>query len=84
MLDRGLKKWISERRKLISIQQQAVQSQPENQLERLLQSEDERLSLENKRIQGDKRRHEAQERFLNQHDFYHPLRPQDHVKSVQG
>ena len=69
---------------MASLQQQAVQSQPQNQLERLLQSEDACLNLEHERVQDDQRRSEAQQRFLNQIAFHHPLRPQENTKSPKG
>ena len=69
---------------MASLQQQAVQSQPQNQLERLLQSEDACLNLEHEQVQDDQRRNEAQKRFLSQMDFYHPLRPRENTKSPKG
>ena len=63
---------------MASLQQQAVQSQPQNQLERLLQSEDACLNLEHEQVQDDQRRNEAQKRFL------HPLRPRENTKSPKG
>ena len=74
-----MKKWIvgkQRERNLLVVQQQSVESQPEHQLRRLVQSEDDHLNMENEKLQDERRRQEAQQRFLNQLDFYHPLRPQ--------
>ena len=81
---RDLKKWINERRNLLSIEKQAAYSQPQNQLQRMLQSEDARLNMEQARIEQEKRKNEAQKRFLNQMDLYHPLKSQDNFKPPKG
>ncbi|CAB4043012.1 Hypothetical predicted protein [Paramuricea clavata] len=47
----------------------------------MLQSEDACLNMEQARVEHEKRKHEAQKRFLNQMDFYHPLRTQDNLKT---
>jgi uncharacterized protein (DUF3084 family) len=79
-----LKRWINEKRNLATLEQQAAYSQPQSQLQRMLQSEDARLDMEQARVEQEKRKNEAQKRFLNQMDFYHPLRAQDNLKSGKG
>ena len=76
---RNLKKWVSTQereRSLMLVEQESAQSRPENQLQRLVQAEEDHLHMENERLQDEKRRQEAQQRFLNQLDFFHPLKPQ--------
>ena len=81
---RDLKKWINEKRSFASQKQQAIYSQPQNQLQRMLQSENARLSKEHEQVENEKRKREAHKRFLNQMDLYHPLRTQDNPKTAKG
>ena len=69
---------------MLSLGQQTAYSQPQNQLQRLLQSEEACLNKEQERVEHEKRKNEAQKRFLNQLDFYHPLRTQDNLKPPKG
>ncbi len=78
---RDLKKWINEKRNLASLEQQ---TQPQDQLQRMLQSEEARLNKEHARVEQEKRKSEAQKRFLNQMDLYHPLRAKDNLKTTKG
>ncbi|XP_028411780.1 m7GpppN-mRNA hydrolase-like [Dendronephthya gigantea] len=80
---KDLKKWITEKRSLAAQKQQALYSQPQNQLQRMLQSENARLSKEHEQVENEKRKREAHRRFLNQMDFYHPLRMQEYQKTTK-
>lgn len=82
--DRELKKWISEKRSMVALEEETRNSHPQAQLQRLLQSEESRLSIENTRVNEERRKEEAQKKFLHQMAVYHPLSPIENRKSVKG
>ncbi|XP_046863602.1 mRNA decapping complex subunit 2-like isoform X2 [Xenia sp. Carnegie-2017] len=79
-----LKKWISEKRSMVSLEEETRNSHPQAQLQRLLQSEEARLSIENTRVNEERRKEEAQKKFLHQMAVYHPLSPIENRKSVKA
>lgn len=82
--NRELKKWISEKRSMVALEEETRNSHPQAQLQRLLQSEESRLSIENTRVNEERRKEEAQKKFLHQMAVYHPLSPIENRKSVKG